>query len=188
MIKIDKEEKEIHFVPNNMDEEHPPERSFPLLSAYICPFCKKILVAYFQGQLSEPEIEYYESDKPRYTFGSVAGGHYIKPENHQGYYGESNRCSWEVFMRRGIVENMRMFAKQHDVPLVLVHPIAEKIDVLSCFCIVKDVCGKDKEMLLFSEDKLLGEIREKEGFEKYWKAKEHLGEYLMGLVQSPVTS
>ena len=99
MIKIDEATKEILFVPDEMDEHHPPKRSFPLLSGYACPFCKKLLSAYFQGQMPEADIEYYQKQKPHYRIGSVAGGHYVKAENHQGYsYGNDNdRCTWEEF-------------------------------------------------------------------------------------------
>lgn len=178
MIKI--EGKEIHFIPEQTEGEHPPARRFTLLSGYVCPFCNKILAAYFQGQMSEAEIEYYREEKPRYVFGSVGGGHYVKVEHHEGYYNDSNRCSWEVYSKRGIVENLRTFAKQHEVSLVLVKQFAEKVGSIPGFCAVQDVCGKDKEMLLFCEDKLLEDLREKEGFDAYWKAKMELGEFLKG--------
>jgi hypothetical protein len=184
MITINEAKKTIHFIPNTTDDEHPPERHFPLLSAYVCPFCRKILAAYIQGYLSEADIAYYEKARPRYVFGSVAGGHYLTIENHRGYASEATRCVWEVFTKRGVVENLRVFAKQHEFPLMLVQPLAERLHTLPCFCVVKDVCGRDKEMLLFSEDNLLGDIKEKEGFEAYWRARENMGEYLRRLLNA----
>lgn len=178
MIKIDAAKKEICFVPKEYDKEHPPARSFPLLSAYVCPFCSMILAAYFQGDMPEADIDYYRNEKPYYTFGSVPGGHYLKPASHQSSYNDSERCSWEIFVRRGIVENLRMFAKQHEIPLMLAKKLAEKIDSLPGFHVVKDECNRDKEMLLFSEDKLLEEVREKEGFNVYWEAKMNLEEHI----------
>lgn len=184
MIKIDAAKKEICFVPKEYDKEHPPARSFPLLSAYVCPFCNKILAAYFQGQMPEAEIHYYRNEKPRYAFGSVPGGHYIKPASHQSSYNDSERCSWELFSRRGVRENLRLFARQHEVPLMLVRKLAEKIGSIPGFHMVKNVCGRDKEMLLFSEDKLLEEVRKKEGFNTYWEAKMNLGEHIRKVLSS----
>lgn len=175
MIRIVKQE--IYFSPDEVHEEHPPERQFPLLSAYVCPFCKKILVAYFQGKMSRADIEYYERETP-YVFGSVPGGHYIKPRNHQGYYNDSDRCFWAVFTKRGIIKNIRLFVQQYDLSLMLVQPLSEKLGSIPGFFVVEDVCGRDKEILLFSEDKLLGGIREKEGFDAYWKVKSKLGEFI----------
>lgn len=183
MIKI--EGKEIHFIPEPTEGEHPPARSFSLLSGYVCPFCSKILAAYFQGQMSEAEVGYYREEKLRYVFGSVGGGHYAKVEHHEGYYNDSNRCSWEVYSKRGIVENLRTFTQQHEVPLMLVKQLAEKVGFIAGFCAVQDVCGRDKEMLLFSEEKLLEQVRDEKGFEAYWKAKGEMGEYVRGLLTCP---
>ena len=183
MIKIDEEKKEIYFIPEQTEKEHPPERSFPLLSGYVCPFCNKILAAYFQGEMSTAEIEYYRQEKQRYIFGSVGGGHYVKVESHEGFYDDPNKCSWEVYSKRGIAENLRLFAEQHEIPLILVKQLSEKISLISGFCVVQDVCGRDREMLLFSEEKLLEKIREKEGFNSYWFVKHNLGKYLMDLVK-----
>lgn len=183
MIKIDKTRKEILFAPNEMKGERPPKRSFPLLSAYVCPFCDKILAAYFQGQMPEAEIAYYREDKPRYLIGGVAGGHYLKAEHHQVYYDDPDKCPWEVYSRRGIVENLRQFARQHEVTLVLVKRLAEKVESLPGFCVVKDVCGRDAGVLLYSEEMLLKDLREKDGFDAYWKAKENLGKYLMEVMR-----
>ena len=184
MIRIDKEKKEIHFVPDDVSKEHPPERSFALLSGYVCPFCKKILAAYFQGHLSEQDVEYYREES-RYVIGSVPGGHYLKLENHEdySYYGSSERCSWEAFFKRGIVENLRLFVERHELSQEMVRLLAERVKMIPCFCVLRDVCGRDKEMLLFSEDELLKELREKEGFEAYWNAKENLKDYLWELIR-----
>jgi len=184
MIKIDKEKKEIHFIPDDVSKEHPPERSFALLSGYVCPFCKKILAAYFQGHLSEQDVEYYKKES-RYVIGSVPGGHYLKLENHEdySYYGSSERCSWEAFFKRGIVENLRLFVERHELSRMLIQPLSERIGSIPGFCVVEDVCGRDREVLLFSEDELFGDLQEKEGFDAYWKAKEKMGEYLLRLAR-----
>ena len=182
MIRIDKEKKEIHFMPDRTDEVHPPERTFPLLSSYICPFCRKVLAAYFQGRMSEADAEYYQRQEPHYRIGSAAGGHYIKLESHQGYYGDSDRCTWEEYTRRGIVENLRLFVQQYELPGMLIQLLSRKIRSIPGFCVVEDVCGKDQEMLLFSEDRLFEDLRRKD-FDAYWKAKEKMGEYLTGLLK-----
>ena len=186
MININESKREIQFIPDKTDKEHPPERSFPLLSGYVCLFCRKVLVAYFQGRMSEADIEYYQSQKPHYRIGAVAGGHYIKLENHQGYsYGNcEDRCSWEEFTRRGIVENLRLFVQRHELSSMLIQPLSEKIGSIPGFCVVEDVCDKDREILLFSEDELFGDLREKEGFDAYWKAKEKMGEYFQRLLRN----
>lgn len=181
MIKIDEERKEIVFIPDETAEEHPPQRSFPLLSAYVCPRCKRILAAYFQGYLSASDIGFYQKES-HYVIGSVPGGHYLKLENHQGfsYYGSEN-CPWELFTGRGVVENLRAFARNRDIAPGLVAQLADKIGGLKGFILIEDVCGKDGPMLLFSEDALLGEIRREAGFEAYWEAKQGLGAYLVKL-------
>ena len=184
MIKIEVAKKEIRFIPDERDEEHPPQRSFPLLSGYCCPFCNKILAAYFPGRMSKEDVEYYQNQKPPYRIGSVPGGHYVKSENHQGadYGRDDDRCSWEEFTKRGVVKNLRVFVERHEVSRTLVQPLSEKITSLPGFYGVKDVCGRDGEMLLFSEDKLFGELRSKD-FDAYWKAKEKMGDYLMELIR-----
>ena len=181
MIQVD--DREIRFTPERVDEEHPPARSFPLLSGYVCPFCRKILAAYFQGTMSQADIAYHQRQKPHYRIGSVAGGHYIKQENHYGYYGGADRCPWEEFSGRGVVENLRLFVQRHDLPRMLILPLSEKIGSIPGLCLVEDVCGRDREMLLFSEDRLFGDLREKKGFDAYWKTRDKLGEYLMELVR-----
>jgi len=181
MIRIDTKTQTIHFIPDEAGSEHPPERSFPLLSAYVCPFCRKILAAYFQGFLSESDIEYHGRQKPRYAIGSVPGGHYLKPEHHQGY-GNDN-CVWEEFTRRGVTENVRLFVQRHDLSRMLVQPLSEKIGQIPGFCIVEDVCKRDGALLLFSEEKLFRDLRRKD-FDAYWKAREQMEEYLMTLVKS----
>ena len=184
MIKMDEAKKEIRFIPDERDEEHPPERSFPLLSGYACPFCHKILAAYFKGWMTKEESEYYQNQKPPYRIGCVPGGHYIKSENHQGadYGRDDNRCSWEEFTRRGIVENLRLFVERHEVSRMLVPPLSEKITSIPGFHVVEDICGRDGEMLLFSEYKLFEELRSRD-FDAYWKAKEKMGDYLMEVVR-----
>ena len=184
MIKIDEAKKEILFVPDDTQGEHPPARSFLLLSGYVCPFCRKILAAYFQGRMSEAEIEYYERQKPRYKIGTATGGHYIKLENHQGYsYGScEDRCSWEEFAGRGIVRNLRLFVERYELPKMLIQALSENIHSIPGFCVVEDVCSKDKEILLFSEDELFGELKRKD-FDGYWKARNELGRYLARLIK-----
>jgi len=179
---IELKEENIVFIPNQRDKEHPPQREFPLLSGYVCPFCSRILVAYFQGEMSEADIEYYRKNSA-YIMCGVSGGFYLKPENHQGHSYEPDHCSWEEFTRRGIVENLRLFAERHELPRILVQFLAGYIHSLTSFCVVEDVCSKDGEMLLFSEDRMLKSIKEKHGPDAYWKAKENLGEYIMGLMK-----
>ena len=186
MININESKREIQFIPDKTDKEHPPERSFPLLSGYVCPFCRKVLVAYFQGRmLSEQDVEYYKKES-RYVIGSVPGGHYLKLENHEdySYYGSSERCSWEAFFKRGIVENLRLFVERHELSRMLIQPLSERIGSIPGFCVVEDVCGRDREVLLFSEDELFGDLQEKEGFDAYWKAKEKMGEYFQRLLRN----
>jgi hypothetical protein len=185
MIKINAAKKEVCFIPKEGDEAHPMARRLPLLSAYVCLFCNRILVAYFQGSMPEAEIAYYRNEKPRYAFGSVAGGHYLKLESHQSSYNDSERCAWELFGRRGIAENLRLFVRQYEIPLLLVKMLAEKIDSLPGFCVVQDVCGRDREMLLFSEDRFLEQVRREEGFDAYWKAKMNLGEHIRKTLTMP---
>ena len=170
MIKVDEAKKEIRFIPDERDEEHPPPRSFPLLSGYVCPFCHKILAAYFPGRMSPEEVDYYQNQKPHYRIGWVPGGHYVKSENHQGaeYGHDDNRCSWEEFTRRGVVENLRLFVERYEIPRMRVQPLSEKITSLPGFQVVKDVCGRDGEMLLFSEYKLFEELRSRD-FDAYWR-------------------
>ena len=182
MIQIDTTEKTIRFIPEPTEDEHPPERSLPLLSAYVCPSCKKILAAYFQGWLSDADIAHYEKQKPGYRIGSVPGGHYVKPEHHQGYSYGDDGCIWEEYTRRGIVENVRLFVQRHELSRMLIQPLSEKIGLIPGFRVVADICGRDREMLLFSEDKLFGELRRKD-FDAYWKMREKMGEYLLKLVK-----
>ncbi len=60
MIKIDSENKKIHFyTPYSIEKENAPPQTFDLISAYICPVCDKILRAYYIGIIPKNAVNNY---------------------------------------------------------------------------------------------------------------------------------
>lgn len=119
MIEIDPESKKIFFYYSPEEIKHNPKRDdtmheFELLSGYVCPECKKVLDAYYIGELKigSSSNEYYSHpyfpsnsyDKhyPHYKYGHNYGGGYLGMYNHNDTF-----CKTYIASTGGIIEGIK---------------------------------------------------------------------------------
>ncbi|MFA4936299.1 MAG: hypothetical protein WC568_10740 [Candidatus Methanoperedens sp.] len=193
MIKIDSEQKKIHFfTPYRARKESrtPPSLTFDLISAYICPVCGKILRAYYIGMIPKHNIDNYiekigsnELPELQLSVGNAGGGQYLKTTSHFDKYSRSgNSCKWEEIPLRGVktclealFEKLDTHKKGYTIPEKLIELVSK--NEFEGIKLVPDVCGKDLPMLIFNEDMLvdIGQDKEEDiDFEKRWKRKENI--------------
>ncbi len=191
MIKIDSEQKKIHFfTPYQARKEKgtPPTLTFDLISAYICPVCSKIIRAYYIGMIPKHGIDNYiekigsnELPEMQLVVGNAGGGQYLKNTSHFDKYSRSrNSCKWEEIPLRGVktclealFEKLDHQKKGYTIPEKLITLVSE--NEFEGIKLVPDVCGKDLPMLIFNED-MLADIEKDTGmdFEKRWQRKENI--------------
>jgi hypothetical protein len=192
MIKIDSEQKKIHFfTPYSAEKENgnAPPLTFDLISAYICPVCSKIIRAYYIGMIPEHGIDKYIektglNDLPEMHLvtGNAGGGQYLKNTSHFDKYSRSSSCKWEEIPLRGVknciealFEKLDHQKKGYIIPEKLVELVSE--NEFERIKLVPDVCGKDKPMLIFNDDMLASIEQDKENdmdFEKRWQRRENI--------------
>ncbi len=169
MIKIDSENKKIHFfIPYSIEKENAPPQTFDLISAYVCPICNKILRAYYIGVIPKDAVNnYIEKNGLNYlpemypAVGNAGGGQYLKNTSHFDKYSRSSSCKWEEIPFRGVKTCLEaLFEKldrQHTgyaVPEKLIELVSKNgFDGIQ---VVPDVCGKDLPMLIYNENMLSG--------------------------------
>jgi hypothetical protein len=169
MIKIDSEQKKIHFfTPYQARKEKgtPPPLTFDLISAYICPVCNKIIRAYYIGMIPKHLIDNYvektglnELPEMQLAVGNAGGGQYLKNTSHFDKYSRSSSCKWEEIPLRGVktcleslFEKMDTQKKGHTIPQKMFELVNK--NEFEGIKLVLDVCGKDLPMLIFNVDML----------------------------------
>ncbi len=192
MIKIDAEQKKIHFfTPYQARKEKGtlPPLTFDLISAYICPVCNKIIRAYYIGMSPKNGIDNYVEktglhDLPEMQLvaGNAGGGQYIKNTSHFDKYSRSSSCKWEEIPLRGVktclealFEKIDNHKKGYTIPDKLIGLVSK--NEFEGIKLVPDVCGKDLPMLIFNEDMLIDIGQDKEDdmdFEKRLQRKDNL--------------
>jgi hypothetical protein len=194
MIKIDSEQKRIHFfTPYRAEktEKDPnmPSLSFDLISAYICPVCSKIIRAYYIGFIPKENIGKYvektgSNDLPEIQLvaGNAGGGQYLKNTSHFDKYSRSASCQWEEIPLRGVrnclqalFEKLDSQKKGYTIPERLIQLVGK--DEFEGIRLVPDVCGKDLPMLIFNKDVLAsidGTAGKELDFETRWWRKENI--------------
>ncbi len=192
MIKIDAEQKKIHFfTPYQARKEKgtPPPLTFDLISAYICPVCNKIIRAYYIGMSPKNGIDNYVEktglhDLPemQLVVGNAGGGQYLKNTSHFDKYSRSSSCKWEEIPLRGVKNCLEALFEKIDnhkngytIPDKLIGLVSK--NEFEGIKLVPDVCGKDLPMLIFNEDMLASIEQDKENdmdFEKRWQRRENI--------------
>ena len=169
MIKIDPDQKKIHFfTPYQASKEKGslPPLTFDLVSAYICPVCSKIIRAYYIGMMPKHSIDNYiektgsnERPEMQLVVGNASGGQYLKNTSHFDKYSRSGSCKWEEIPLRGVktclealFEKLDHQKKGYAIPEKLVELISK--NEFEGIKLVPDVCGKDLPMLIFNENML----------------------------------
>ncbi|WAM22656.1 MAG: hypothetical protein OI715_00755 (plasmid) [Candidatus Methanoperedens sp.] len=167
MIKIDSEQKKIHFfTPYQAGKEKGtlPPLTFDLISGYICPVCSKIIRAYYIGMMPKNSIDNYvekigsnELPEMRLEVGNAGGGQYLKNTSHFDKYSRSSSCKWEEIPFRGVKTCLEALFERIDTQKK-VHIIPDKLIELvnknefEGIKLVPDVCEKDLPMLVYNED------------------------------------
>ena len=148
--------------------------SFPLLMGYICPNCRKILLAYWQDNNSpynpldfvgeqsiNPYTEYYIAFRVPFARG-------LELRNH--------KCH-DIYSFLNLEENIKAFIRQIDydysakdkpIPLKK-HSQAEIVEFLrSCgVTLIPDVCGREAPMLEMNKELIEGQWDSKEPYDTY---------------------
>ncbi len=195
MIKIDAEQKKIHFfTPYQARKEKgtPPPLTFDLVSAYICPICNKIIRAYYIGMAPKQSIDNYVEktglhDLPemRLVAGNAGGGQYLKNTSHFDKYSRSSSCKWEEIPLRGVktclealFEKLDTQKKRYTIPEKLIELVSK--NEFEGIKLVPDVCRIDLPMLIFNED-MLADIEKYENLdiEKRYQRKENIIKYII---------
>ena len=188
MIKIDSENKKIHFyTPYSIEKENLPPQTFDLISAYVCPICNKILRAYYIGMMPKETINNYIektglNNLPELyiAVGTASGGQYIKNTSHFDKYSRSSSCKWEEIPFRGVEICLEALFEKLDrqntgytVPEKLIELVSK--NEFKGILLVPDACGKDLPMLIYNENMLagIGQMM-KMDFQKEWQLRENI--------------
>ena len=182
MIKIDSENKKIHFfIPYSIEKENAPPQTFDLISAYVCPVCNKILRAYYIGMMPKDAINNYIEKKGQnnlpemqLVIGNAGGGQYLKNSSHFQKYSSDN-CKWEEIPFRGVKTRLEALFERLDsqhngyaVPQKLIELVSK--NELKGIQLVPDICGKYLPMLVYNENMLAGiGKRTNIDFKKEWQ-------------------
>ena len=126
-------------------------RDFQCLSAYVCPHCKNVLMAYFVGYINElaPFTE-KEDMKHAYEMGNSNGGMWISLH----YYKHEQICRWKYVTVRGIINGVTEFMNRYKGTLNNKNALMYSIEngQIDGFKLVPDEIGKDAPILTWNPD------------------------------------
>ncbi len=149
---------------------------FQCISAYTCPACKRIIMAYYIGHIVPESLkEYMESDEMRYAYelGDVGGGEWISLQDHI----HKKVCKWEIVsvLSRGVDNSVESFLQIHDLVVTKKSEMIQAIteEKMPGFILMKDEMGADSPILLYNENALL-DTKGLE-FDIMWELKKNLG-------------
>ena len=158
-------------------------QDFECLSAYVCPVCKNVLLAYFVGYIDKlTDFADTESMKYAYEMGNCNGGQWIALQEYQ----HKASCKWQYVTARGISNGVEAFLKRYKSTMTNKQALIDAIEKgREGFKIVPDEIGADAPLLMYNEN----EIVNAEGltFDEKWKRIEKMGEYLESKLQNPLS-
>ena len=184
MITI--KDSRIWFYSEDVDSEL-PTLDFSLISAYICPYCKSILSAYFVGTINERILEYYWRNTSReYQVGTIKGGSYILQTNHGNDSYRGKNCIYKTARGRGIENSLKVLCglgSLHNTDILnnFVKAIESGETKDLGLIAVGDMCQADAPMLLYDIDKICSSGNS-EQYEWDYEKEEHLGEEIKKLM------
>lgn len=123
-------------------------RDFQCISAYVCPHCKNVLLAYFVGHMTPESLpDFAEKDSMRYAYemGGCNGGQWIALQE----YPHKSACRWQYSTMRGLSNGVDFYLKHHKATMekpALIDAIEKGMDG---FVIVPDEIGADAPLLMF---------------------------------------
>jgi hypothetical protein len=155
MIHIDKDQKTVSLV-----ETQDNTLTFPLLTAFVCPICSKIILAYWQDDnsvyspldyLPDPEQGHFEEHYITFRVPFAKG---IEIQNH--------KCK-DIYSYLNFEENIRAFLykihrKTNGIPLLKDHTLPEATSFLQSYgaTLIFDICGRESPMLRMTEEMIEG--------------------------------
>jgi len=154
----------------------PVERR-PLLSGFVCPYCKEILKAYLLTANPLPLKEFLEqssSEDKQYRSIEVPGGQAVLSLTHEGYYGS---CDLEIFWTPSLKHNLLEWLTKHhsdrrfgSLAKAMAAVRAKQVAGLAA---IPDLTGGDACLLGYDKDKWEGQWNSRtEDYDTYWERKE----------------
>lgn len=154
-------------------------QDFQCLSAYVCPFCKNVLKAYYVGRfIPESLKEYMEKDtlKYAYEFGDCEGGQWLAMQQHV----HNQICGWQPvsFNSRGIRTSVESFLEMHATKVKEIEKFIAAVSLgkMPGFTVINDVTGTDLPMLLYKESDLMS--LKNLDFDRKWELLKDIGKLI----------
>jgi len=128
-------------------------QDFECLSAYVCPVCKNVLLAYFVGYIDKlADFADTESMKHAYDMGNCNGGQWIALQEYQ----HKATCKWQYVTTRGISNGVEVFLKRYKGTMNNKQALIDAIENgLEGFKIVPDETGADAPLLMYNENEIV---------------------------------
>ncbi len=151
-------------------------KDFECLSAYVCPVCKNVLLAYFVGHIDKlTDFTDTESMKHAYEMGNCNGGQWIALQEYQ----HKATCKWGYVSARGVNNGVEAFLKRYKSIMTNKQTLIDAIENgMAGFQIVRDEIGADAPLLMYNENEIVDTKEEGLTFDEKWKRIEKMGEYL----------
>ncbi len=160
-----------------------PSVNFPCLSAYVCPHCKLVLLAYYAGLIQKPSFKAIcedPADEFHYTFGSSKGGQYLELAE----YIHKKKCTkWKPvsLLARGAKNSVKVWLKESElnVSREAVEVLARMVEEgkVPGFQQIADACGTDQPITIHNEmDFFNGETHPE--FDEYMARKKNPAAYI----------
>ncbi len=157
-------------------------KDFQCISAYVCPMCKNVLLAYFVGYIDKL-IDFADKDNMKYAYemGNCNGGQWMELKD----YTHKEHCKWQYSTARGVSNGVEAFLKRYHATMINKQALIDAIDKgFEGFKIVPDVIGTDAPLLMYNENEIVDAKEEGLTFDEKWKRIEKMGEYLELKLQS----
>jgi len=124
-------------------------KDFQCISAYVCPMCKNILMAYFVGYIDNL-TDYAEKDSMKYAYdlGNCNGGQWMSLKD----YTHKEHCKWQYSTAaRGVSGGVETFLKRYKAAITDNQALIDAIEKgLEGFKIVPDEMGVDAPLLMYN--------------------------------------
>jgi len=166
MIQINKEKKTIVFAKSYNQTEHAPVRECPLLMAYECSECKRIILAYFRTEEHFEIHRYFDEseDEKEYRIFQINGACGLELIRHDACsYDSSPECSWFLCGALSLCENVKKIVEivhkklyeykyNNKPPIPTVEKVSKSIlDFLKSqkgIKIIPDLCSRREPMFI----------------------------------------
>jgi len=149
-------------------------KDFQCISAYVCPMCKNVLLAYFVGYIDKL-IDYADKDnmKHAYEIGNCNGGQWIALND----YTHKETCKWQYSTARSVSNGVEVFLKRYKATITDNQALIDAIEKgMEGFKIVPDEIGTDAPLLMYNENQIVDGAGLT--WDERWKRIERMGEYL----------